>query len=148
MRLTLKTPARELKVELPIRKDNGKWESFVGFRVQHDNTRGPCKGGIRYHPSADEDHLKALASLMTWKTDTDGPVMAWFMDQYSKRHGYTPAIVTGKPVGLGGSKGRFRRRAPKRDAVEDDPETRSVRPGRGPGGRSFEIALDELSSLE
>jgi glutamate dehydrogenase (NAD(P)+) len=158
MRLTLKTPARELKVELPVRRDNGKWESFVGFRVQHDTTRGPCKGGIRYHPSADEDHVKALASLMTWKTavvnipygggkggiqcdptqlshsekerltrefvdridpiigpetdipapdmNTDGQVMAWFMDQYSKRHGYTPAIVTGKPVGLGGSKGR------------------------------------------
>lgn len=157
-RLTLETPFREMKVEIPLRRDSGHWETFIGFRVQHDDTRGPCKGGLRYHPSVDNDHVKALASLMTWKTavanlpyggakggiacdptqmsktelerltrefvdridpiigpdrdipapdmNTNAQVMAWFMDQYSKRHGYSPGVVTGKPVGLGGSLGR------------------------------------------
>lgn len=157
-RLLLSTPFREMKVEIPLRRDDGTWQSFVGYRVQHDDTRGPCKGGIRYHPDADEDHVTALASLMTWKTavadlpfggakggiacdpgqmsegelerltrgfvdriapiigpDTDIPapdvntnarMMGWFMDQYSVRHGYSPGVVTGKPVQLGGSYGR------------------------------------------
>lgn len=157
-RLLLTTPFREMKVEIPLRRDDGTWQSFVGYRVQHDDSRGPCKGGIRYHPDADEDHVTALASLMTWKTavadlpyggakggiacdpstmstgelerltrgfvdriapiigpDTDIPapdvntnatMMGWFMDQYSLRHGYSPGVVTGKPVQLGGSYGR------------------------------------------
>ena len=67
-RLLLITPFREMKVEIPLRRDDGSWRSFVGYRVQHDNSRGPCKGGIRFHPDADEDHVTALASLMTWKT--------------------------------------------------------------------------------
>ncbi len=158
MRITLNTPARELKVEIPLRRDDGSWCSFLGFRVQHDDTRGPYKGGLRYHPTADGDYVKALASLMTWKTavanvpfgggkggiqcdprelskfelerltreyvdridpiigpqkdipapdmNTDGQTMAWFMDQYSRRRGQCPAIVTGKPVEIGGSLGR------------------------------------------
>lgn len=157
-RLLLSTPFREMKVEIPLRRDDGSWQSFVGYRVQHDATRGPCKGGIRYHPDADEDHVAALASLMTWKTavadlpfggakggiacdptqmsdgelerltrgfvdricpiigpdtdipapdvNTDARMMGWFMDQYSVRHGYSPGVVTGKPVQLGGSYGR------------------------------------------
>ncbi len=156
--LLIKTPDRELRVELPVVLDDGNIHSFIGYRVQHNNSRGPCKGGIRFHPDVDLDEVRALASLMTWKTavvdipfggakggiaidpqkfsvgelerltreftskidciigpsedipapdvNTNAQVMAWMMDEYSKRHGYTPAVVTGKPVELGGSFGR------------------------------------------
>ncbi len=151
-------PKREVKVECHVELDNGELVSFTGFRVQHDNSRGPMKGGLRYHPEVDPDEVNSLASLMTWKTavvnvpyggakggiscnpsllshselqkltrafvdeihDVIGPTldipapdmgtnaqtMAWIVDQYSKYHGWTPAVVTGKPVELGGSKGR------------------------------------------
>jgi glutamate dehydrogenase (NAD(P)+) len=157
-RAILRGPFRELQVELPVKMDSGRWQVFNGYRVQHDNSRGPCKGGLRYHPSVDQDEVRALASLMTWKTalvglpfggakggiacdphllssdekqrltrafvraigdiigpnqdipapdvNTDAQTMAWIMDEYSARHGYTPAVVTGKPPGLGGSLGR------------------------------------------
>lgn len=59
---------REIKVELPIRRDDGELAVFSGFRVQHDHARGPFKGGLRYHPSVDLDHARGLASVMTWKT--------------------------------------------------------------------------------
>ena len=62
------TPFRELKVELTLVRDDGSLSTFIGFRVQHDNARGPMKGGIRYHPDVDPDEVNALASLMTWKT--------------------------------------------------------------------------------
>ena len=149
---------RELKVQIPLRRDNGKLEEYFGFRVQHNGARGPYKGGIRYHPSVNLDEVRALASLMTWKTalvdipfggakggvncepgnmtenelqyltrtftrkidmalgiyrdipapdvNTNAKVMAWMMDEYGRKNGYTPAIVTGKPVALGGSQGR------------------------------------------
>ena len=151
-------PKREVKVEIHVELDNRELVSFTGFRVQHDNSRGPMKGGLRYHPEVDPDEVNSLASLMTWKTavvnlpyggakggiscnpsilshselqrltrafvdeihDVIGPTlevpapdmgtnaqtMAWIVDQYSKYHGWTPAVVTGKPVELGGSKGR------------------------------------------
>ena len=151
-------PDRELTVEVPFRKDNGEMESVLGFRVQHNNTRGPFKGGIRYHEHVDIEEVRSLATLMTWKTslldipygggkggigvdpskysrtelermsrnffraidpiigvnidipapdvNTNAQVMSWFMDEYSQTHGYTPAIVTGKPLELGGSEGR------------------------------------------
>jgi glutamate dehydrogenase (NAD(P)+) len=154
----LLTPDRQLRVEIPIIRDNGKLEVFIGYRIQHNDSRGPFKGGLRYHPEVTDSEVSALASLMTWKTaivdipfggakggiqvDTKtlsllelerltrrftdiidpiiGPnidipapdvatneqTMAWIMDQYSRRHGYTPAIVTGKPISLGGSEGR------------------------------------------
>jgi glutamate dehydrogenase (NAD(P)+) len=154
----IKTPDRELRVELPIIMDDGKLNTFIGYRVQHNNARGPNKGGIRYHPDVDLDEVRALASLMTWKTavvdipfggakggiavdprqlslgelerltrvftqkidcvigpsedipapdvNTNAQVMSWMMDQYSRRHGHTPAVVTGKPLELGGSAGR------------------------------------------
>ena len=157
-RIILKRPIRELSVELPIKLDNGQWRVYHGYRVQHDNTRGPCKGGLRYHPSVSEDEVRALASLMTWKTalvdlpfggakggiscepqrlsedekqrltrafvraiddiigpqrdipapdmNTNAQTMAWIMDEYSSRHGYSPAVVTGKPIGLMGVEGR------------------------------------------
>ncbi len=157
-RTILKSPFRELKVEIPLKMDSGDWRVFNGYRIQHDNSRGPCKGGLRYHPSVDDDEVRALASLMTWKTalvdvpfggakggiacepqkmsnderqrltrafvraiddiigphtdipapdvNTSAQTMAWVMDEYSARHGYTPAVVTGKPVHLGGSFGR------------------------------------------
>ena len=157
-RIILKRPFREVKVEMPMKMDSGEWRVFNGYRVQHNNSRGPCKGGMRYHPSVDEDESRALASLMTWKTalvdipfggakggiscepqamssderqrltrafiraiddfigphedipapdvNTSAQTMAWVMDEYSARHGYTPAVVTGKPVHLGGSFGR------------------------------------------
>ncbi len=152
------TPQREVKVGLTIEMDNGEIRTFQGYRVQHDNSRGPYKGGLRYHPHVDPDEVKALASLMTWKTavidvpyggakggitvdpktlstaelerltrvfvdkihDIIGPQqdipapdvntgaqhMAWIFDQYSKLHGHSPGVVTGKPVDLYGSLGR------------------------------------------
>ncbi|KAL1819956.1 hypothetical protein DCAR_0416261 [Daucus carota subsp. sativus] len=155
---SLLIPFREIKVECTIPKDDGTLVSYVGFRVQHDNSRGPMKGGIRYHPEVDPDEVNALAQLMTWKTavadipyggakggigcnpkdlskselerltrvftqkihdligvQTDVPApdmgtnaqtMAWILDEYSKFHGHSPAIVTGKPIDLGGSLGR------------------------------------------
>jgi glutamate dehydrogenase (NAD(P)+) len=152
------SPKREVKVECTIELDNGELAAFSGFRVQHDNSRGPMKGGLRYHPDVDPDDVNSLASLMTWKTavanipyggakggvncdpnklsyselqrvtrafvdeihDIIGPgldipapdmgtnaqTMAWIVDQYSKYHGWTPSVVTGKPLELGGSEGR------------------------------------------
>jgi len=61
-------PKREITVEVPVEMDNGELETFVGFRVQHNNARGPLKGGLRYHHEVDIDETRALASLMTWKT--------------------------------------------------------------------------------
>src|SRR6185503_3399899 len=158
MRRILMTPFREIQVELPVRMDDGRIEVFTGYRIQHNGARGPCKGGIRYHPEADHDEVLGLATIMTWKTalmdipfggakggvtvdprklsklelerltrrftqriaivlgpyrdvpapdvNTNAQVMTWLLDEYSSRHGYTPAVVTGKPVALGGSLGR------------------------------------------
>ncbi|KAB5525277.1 hypothetical protein DKX38_023026 [Salix brachista] len=155
---SLLIPFREIKVECTIPRDDGTLVSYVGFRVQHDNARGPMKGGIRYHPEVDPDEVNALAQLMTWKsavadipyggakggigcnpgdlskselerltrvftqkihdligvhTDVPAPdmgtnaqTMAWILDEYSKFHGHSPAVVTGKPIDLGGSLGR------------------------------------------
>ena len=64
----IKTPDRELRVELPMIMDDGKLNTLIGYRVQHNNARGPNKGGIRYHPEVDLDEIRALSSLMTWKT--------------------------------------------------------------------------------
>ena len=154
----LEIPDRELKIEIKYKRDNGEIDSVVGFRVQHNNTRGPFKGGIRYHHHVDIEEVRSLATLMTWKTalvdipygggkggiginpsdysktelerisrkffraidpiigvnidipapdvNTNAQVMSWFMDEYSQTHGYTPGIVTGKPLELGGSEGR------------------------------------------
>jgi glutamate dehydrogenase (NAD(P)+) len=151
-------PKREIRVEIPIERDDGQVATFVGYRIQHDAARGPMKGGLRYHPAVDEDEVRSLASLMTWKTavvkvpfggakggiacdpkdlsegelerltrkfidgihdvigpdrdipapdvNTNAQVMAWIMDQYSKYHGHSPAVVTGKPVDFYGSLGR------------------------------------------
>ncbi|MFN9952100.1 MAG: Glu/Leu/Phe/Val family dehydrogenase, partial [bacterium] len=67
-RRLLIAPKREVSVQVAFERDNGTVETLVGFRVQHDNARGPMKGGLRYHPSVDLDEVRALASLMTWKT--------------------------------------------------------------------------------
>src|ERR1044071_3223003 len=64
----LKTPYREIDVQVPIRLDNGELRTLRGYRVQHNGARGPYKGGMRYHPSVDLEEVRALASLMTWKT--------------------------------------------------------------------------------
>src|SRR5678815_5886774 len=154
----LVTPFREVKVDVSITLDNGELGTFIGYRVQHDRSRGPMKGGLRYHPTVDMDEAQGLASLMTWKTavvnlpfggakggiavdpkiltprelerltrrfvhqihdiigpqrdipapdvNTNAQVMAWIMDEYSRMHGFSPAVVTGKPVDLFGSRGR------------------------------------------
>ncbi len=154
----LTTPDRELAVQVPVRMDDDTLLVTRGYRVQHNNARGPYKGGIRYHPAADLDEVRALAALMTWKTaivdvpfggakggieidpvgfsagelermtrrftaaihhllgvyqdipapdvNTNAQVMAWVMDEYSRAYGYSPGIVTGKPVELGGATGR------------------------------------------
>jgi glutamate dehydrogenase (NAD(P)+) len=63
----LRQPERELTVSVPVVMDNGQIKVFTGYRVQHSSARGPCKGGIRYHPDVDLSEVKALAALMTWK---------------------------------------------------------------------------------
>ncbi|MCA9246470.1 MAG: glutamate dehydrogenase [Planctomycetales bacterium] len=68
MRVLLRTPKREVQVQIPVEMDNGELQTFIGYRVQHDNSRGPMKGGLRYHPEVDLDEVRSLASLMTWKT--------------------------------------------------------------------------------
>ncbi len=68
VRTLMVTPDREVRVEVVIELDSGKIGNFIGYRVQHDNARGPFKGGLRYHPTVDEDEARSLASLMTWKT--------------------------------------------------------------------------------
>ena len=149
---------REIRVQLALRRDDGSVTPFYGYRVQHNGARGPYKGGVRYHQDADLDEVRALASLMTWKTalvdvpfggakggiqvdpttlsqaeverltrrfmaqvsyvvgptrdimapdvNTNAQTMAWMMYAFGQRAGHTPAIVTGKPVALGGSLGR------------------------------------------
>ena len=64
---TLSTPRRVLQVAVPLRRDNGEVEMYTGYRVQYSTTRGPSKGGVRYHPDVDIDETIALAMLMTWK---------------------------------------------------------------------------------
>ena len=154
----LRSSYREVSVQVPVRLDDGDLMVVRGYRVQHNGARGPYKGGVRFHPSADLDEVRALASLMTWKTalldvpfggakggievdptgmspaevqamtrrytrsihhvlgvyrdipapdvNTDAQVMAWMMDEFSLLHGFSPAIVTGKPLAFGGAPGR------------------------------------------
>lgn len=154
-----KWPKRLITVSVPIRMDNGSLHMFFAHRVQHHLSRGPVKGGLRYHPSVDIGEVAALASWMTWKCalvnlpfgggkggiacdphamsqgelermtrrftqemipfigpqidvmapdmGTNEKVMAWMVDTYSTHVGsLEPSIVTGKPLGLHGSKGR------------------------------------------
>ncbi len=68
LEVLLRMPSRELRVELLITLDDGSLGHFIGYRIQHDNSRGPFKGGLRYHPEVDLDEVRSLASLMTWKT--------------------------------------------------------------------------------
>jgi glutamate dehydrogenase (NAD(P)+) len=159
LRKILRTAALELKVSVPVLLDDGRYEVFTGYRVQHSIVRGPAKGGIRFAPDVTLDEVRALAAWMTWKCavvnipfggakggvicdpdvlspgeleritrrytseimDIIGPerdvpapdintnpqTMAWVMDTYSmhKRHTVT-GVVTGKPLALGGSRGR------------------------------------------
>ena len=159
-RLRLESCERELTVNFPVRMDDGTVKVFTGFRVQHNDTRGPAKGGLRYHPDVTLDETRALAALMTLKTavvnipyggakgavvcnpklmsqgelerltrryaseisiligpekdipapdvGTNPQVMAWIMDTYSMLKGYSVlGVVTGKPIEIGGSKGRL-----------------------------------------
>jgi glutamate dehydrogenase (NAD(P)+) len=158
VREILLSPRRVVKVDLVTEGDDGRLLHHQGFRVQHNLARGPFKGGLRYHPTVDEDHSAALANLMTWKTavvdvpfggakggincdpeklsrteldaltrafvqqtrevigptldipapdvNTNADVMAWIMDEYSRHHGFSPGVVTGKPLHLFGSVGR------------------------------------------
>ena len=155
----LRTPEKQIIVAVPIVRDRGEVEVFTGYRILHNTSRGPAKGGIRFAQNVTLDEVKALAAWMTWKCavvnipfggakggvvcdpahlsigeleritrrytsaiiDTLGPesdipapdvntnerVMAWIMDTYSmhKRHSVT-AVVTGKPIEMGGSLGR------------------------------------------
>jgi glutamate dehydrogenase (NAD(P)+) len=68
MRVLLLTPVREVKVQVALELDDGQISTFIGYRTQHDKARGPMKGGLRFHPDVDEDEVRALAALMTWKT--------------------------------------------------------------------------------
>lgn len=153
-------PRKSLIVSMPVKMDDGKVKTFMGYRVQHDLAMGPSKGGIRYSPEVDLGEVSALAMWMTWKCSlmnlpfggakggvccspetmsegelerltrrytteilpmigpekdipapdmyTNERTMAWIMDTYSNYFGYAiPGVVTGKPVGLGGSLGRM-----------------------------------------
>ena len=154
IRKLLLTAKREVSVQIAVELDNGDITTLLGYRVQHDDSRGPMKGGLRYHPEVDLDEVRSLAALMTWKTavvdipyggakggiavdpkklssrelervtrrfvdgihDVIGPdvdipapdmgtnaeVMGWFMNQYEKYHGFSPAVVTGKPRNCSG----------------------------------------------
>jgi glutamate dehydrogenase (NAD(P)+) len=155
----LRNPRRTLEVAVPTRMDDGSIRVFTGYRVHHNTSRGPSKGGLRYHPAVTLDEVKALAMWMTWKCavvnipyggakggvivdpkslsrnelermtrryaweilpligperdipapdmGTNAEIMAWIMDTYSTREGFSvPGVVTGKPVAIGGSKGR------------------------------------------
>ena len=154
----LETPLRVVKVELVTEADDGELLHHIGYRVQHNEARGPMKGGLRYHPTVDEDDASALAALMSWKTavvdipfggakggincdpsqlsmaelsritrrfvtqikdvigphkdipapdvNTNATVMGWIMDEYSNYAGFSPGVVTGKPLELFGSPGR------------------------------------------
>src|SRR3972149_3695543 len=96
IRKRLRLPQRALCVTMPIRMDNGDVHVFQGFRVQHDTSLGPTKGGIRYHPDVNLGEVAGLAMNMTW-----------IMDTYSQQRGYAvPGVVTGKPICIGGSLGR------------------------------------------
>lgn len=159
VREILRWPAREFTFRIPVRMDDGTIKVFTGFRVQHNDARGPNKGGIRFHPAETIDTVRALATWMTWKCavadiplgggkggvivdpatlsagekerlvrgwinvmwrnigprqDVPAPdvgttpqMMGWMMDEYSKLVGqYTPGVITGKPLGGGGSLGR------------------------------------------
>jgi glutamate dehydrogenase (NAD(P)+) len=155
----LRQPERELIVAVPVVMDDGKINVYTGYRIQHSSARGPCKGGIRYHPDVNLNEVKALAAMMTWKcavvgipyggakggvqcdptqmsqgelarltrrftamilpilgpkrdipapdVNTNAQVMAWIADTASMLEGSSMlAIVTGKPLNLGGSQGR------------------------------------------
>ncbi len=65
--ILLRRPERELTVSVPVIMDDGQIQVFTGYRVQHSSARGPCKGGIRYHPDVNLREVRALAALMTWK---------------------------------------------------------------------------------
>ena len=157
-RTLVRTPFREMKVEVPLYREDGSFTTFIGYRVQHNGARGPFKGGIRFSSLVDEQEVRALAETMTYKTalvdipfgggkggvnvnppdlttrelehvtrryisrihlilgpnrdvpapdmGTNAQTMAWIVDQYGRQHGYNPAVVTGKPLELGGSPGR------------------------------------------
>ncbi len=68
MRTLLLTAKREVRVQIAVEMDDGELQTFIGYRVQHDNSRGPMKGGLRFHHDVDLDEVRGLASLMTWKT--------------------------------------------------------------------------------
>ena len=68
VRTLLAVPQRVVQVQIPVEMDDGELATFIGYRVQHNNARGPMKGGLRYHHEVDLDEVRALASLMTWKT--------------------------------------------------------------------------------
>ncbi len=159
VREMLRWPLREFSFRIPVRMDDGTIKMFQGFRVQHNDARGPAKGGIRFHPAETIDTVRALATWMTWKCavadiplgggkggvvvdpatlsnsekerlvrgwvdvmwrnigprqDVPAPdvgttpqMMGWMMDEYSKLVGhFTPGVITGKPLGGGGSLGR------------------------------------------
>src|SRR3954465_10640217 len=66
------TPYREVTVQIPVKQADGKIHLYSGYRIQHNGARGPYKGGVRFHPEVDIDEVRALASLMTWKTAVAG----------------------------------------------------------------------------
>jgi glutamate dehydrogenase (NAD(P)+) len=157
-RKVLSSHRREVAVSVRVSRDDGSFDVYPGWRIQHNGARGPFKGGLRFHQNASRDEFRCFSALMTWKTalldvpfggakggvkvdpkmlsvseleqlcrayfsaiemmvgpyrdipapdvNTGPREMAWMYDEYSKSRGDSPAVITGKPVGLGGSLGR------------------------------------------
>ena len=127
MRTLMITPDRELRVEVAIEMDSGQIGNFIGYRVQHDNARGPFKGGLRYHPHVDQDEARSLASLMTWKTAVvDLPSAA-------ARGGSTATRTSSRAASWSGSPASSSRRSTTSSARQGHPRPRRRhrRPGDG-----------------
>lgn len=205
-RKRLTFPERVIEVAIPVRMDNGSLEVFQGWRVQYDTTRGPAKGGIRFHPDVNADEVTALSFWMAIKcavvdlpygggkggvcvdpkqlsrmelerlsrgyiraiydiigpdidipapdVNTNATIMGWMADEYSNiARGQFPGVITGKPLGLGGSQGRvaatgegalevLRIWAEKQD--KDPTQTKIAIQGFGNAGYYFACAAQKL----
>ena len=101
MRQLLLTAKREIQVQIPIERDSGELATFIGYRVQHNDARGPLKGGLRYHSQVDLDEVRALAALMTWKTAVVNIPYGGAKGAWQSTHGATPfGNSSGSPAGL------------------------------------------------
>ncbi len=105
LRAVLQSSYREVQVQVPVKLSDGRIHVYPGFRVQHNGARGPYKGGVRYHPEVDLDEVRALASLMTWKTAITGIPFG------GRRAGSTARAGSSNATSSSGSRARSYRRS-------------------------------------